>query len=463
MAESSRYDIPQHIQDALKELGYPNPFSAMRDSINRWADVLTATGDFWDYQETEGGATYKVHRRTIHPARRVCTEWASLLLNDKTQIVTDNQQVTDWLEDWANRSGFWSKGQGLISDAFGLGTAAWGVWVDQAEPAVKLRRYDARMVVPLTWDDDGVTECAFCTKAYRDGIEYDQLQLHVRGERGYVIRTLVFDAESGDRVVLEDVEEELATGCETPTFAVVTPAIPNSRVAFSPYGQSVFADCVDVLQSVDLCYDAIFKEVDLAKMRVLMSDALYEVERKDGKLTYIPFGKADTTVFRKVAGSEDFIHEWAPSMRTEQQKSAYRLAIQTMGDQCGFGSQYFDIDKSGGIRTATEVSSDNSALMRNIRKHENLLQASIAQAVRALLYCQRAYCGEALPDEGEVTVMFDDSIITDTAAEKAQDMAEVNITMAPWEYRAKWYGEDEETAKANVPGSAEVNTGIFEA
>lgn len=43
---------------------------------------------------------------------------------------------------------------------------------------------------------------------------------------------------------------------------------------------------------------------------------------------------------------------------------------------------------------------------------------------------------------------FDDSIVTDTAAEKAQDMAEVAAgLMQPWEYRVRWYGEDEETAR----------------
>lgn len=47
-----------------------------------------------------------------------------------------------------------------------------------------------------------------------------------------------------------------------------------------------------------------------------------------------------------------------------------------------------------------------------------------------------------LPDEGDVRVNFDDSIITDTAAEKQQDMAEVAAgLMLPNEYRAKWYGE----------------------
>ena len=63
----------------------------------------------------------------------------------------------------------------------------------------------------------------------------------------------------------------------------------------------------------------------------------------------------------------------------------------------------------------------------------------------------RVLAGELVPDEGEVRVTFDDSIITDTAADKAQDMAEVAAgLMADWEYRVKWFGEDEATAKASV-------------
>jgi len=45
-------------------------------------------------------------------------------------------------------------------------------------------------------------------------------------------------------------------------------------------------------------------------------------------------------------------------------------------------------------------------------------------------------------------VTYDDSIITDTSAEKQQDMAEVAAgLMEAREYRAKWYGEDEATAR----------------
>ena len=89
--------------------------------------------------------------------------------------------------------------------------------------------------------------------------------------------------------------------------------------------------------------------------------------------------------------------------------------------------------------------------MRNIRRHEHALEGSLSGICRAALECARNL-GERIPAEGDVHVTFDDSIITDTAAEKAQDMAEIGVTMQPWEYRAKWYGEDEATAKKRCRG-----------
>lgn len=57
------------------------------------------------------------------------------------------------------------------------------------------------------------------------------------------------------------------------------PAVPNTRVDFSPYGQSVFADAVDAVQSVDLAYDALINEVDAGKMRVFLSDVMLDQQR----------------------------------------------------------------------------------------------------------------------------------------------------------------------------------------
>lgn len=90
------------------------------------------------------------------------------------------------------------------------------------------------------------------------------------------------------------------TGSTWPIFSIVRPAIDNTRVDMSAYGQSVFADAVDAIQAVDLCYDEIMSEIDNGKMRVFLEDVMFDVGRdgKGGRVS-IPFGKADCTMFRK--------------------------------------------------------------------------------------------------------------------------------------------------------------------
>lgn len=420
----------------------------------------------------------------------------SLLLNDRTQVACEEQECTDWLTSWMARTGFLASAQECVVRAFGLGTGAWALWVDAGAGEVRVRRYDARMIVPLTWDEEGVTECAFVTRAFWRGHAVDQVQLHLKGadstffspseklgrvsaaarssrpgssplenggtEGTYRIVTACFDRD-GNRVEPEGVCPVYDTGSVWPTFSIVKPAIDNTRVDMSPYGQSVFADAVDAIQAVDLCYDAMMSEIDNGKMRVFLSDVMFDVERdgKGGRVS-IPFGKGDCTVFRKVMSTEDTIHEFAPTLRTEAQARAFRVALQTLGDLCGFGINYFDLENVGYVKTATEVSADNSALMRNIRRHEHALEGAIAGICRALLAAERRL-GVELPDEGLVRVTFDDSIITDTTAEKRQDMDEVAAgLMEPWEYREKWYGEDSSTAKRRgaAGGSAAVSGGL---
>ena len=121
------------------------------------------------------------------------------------------------------------------------------------------------------------------------------------------------------------------TGCPFPTFGIVKPAVTNTRVDMSPYGQSVFADAVDAVQAVDLTFDALINEVDLSKMRVFLSDVLFDRETDGNKNVTIPFGKQDCTVFRKVMSTEDTIQEFAPALRTSGQIEAFRVALQMLG------------------------------------------------------------------------------------------------------------------------------------
>ena len=488
------YWVPEHVKEYLRKLGFILPLEDMEGHIRAWDDWMSARGDFYDYRDKDGmGRSYAVHRRSIHPAMRVCKEWGSLLLNENVQVVCDGQKTTEWLDTFFSSTNFMAQAQATIVRAFGLGTGAFALWVDLDKKRVRIRHYDARMVIPLTWDEDGVTECAFVTRAFYRGKAVDQLQMHLLGGMGfsapspfspsqyetagndspsapfagiaqnatganallgmggeptYRIVTVCFDHE-GNELAPVGIVPIYETGSTFPAFSIVKPAVTNTRVDMSPYGQSVFADAVDAIQAVDLTFDALINEIDLSKMRVFLSDVMFDHESDGNKSVTIPFGKNDCTVFRKVMSTDDMIHEFAPALRTNAQSEAFRIALQMLGDLTGFGLTYFDFDNTGYVKTATEVSSDNSALMRNIKRHENLLEGSLANIAHAAMAVSRGL-GMEVPTEGEIHVTFDDSIIQDMGAEKARDMREVGVTMAAWEYRVRWYGEDEKTARARA-------------
>ena len=180
------YWVPEHVKDYLRGLGFVLPLDDMEPWIRSWDDWMGARGDFYDYRDKDGlGRVYEVHRRSIHPAMRVCKEWGSLLLNEEVKVVCEDQKATEWIDGFFSNTRFMAQAQATVVRAFGLGTGAWALWVDLDRKKVRIRHYDARMVIPLTWDEDGVTECAFVTRVFYRGKAIDQLQMHLKGGMGF--------------------------------------------------------------------------------------------------------------------------------------------------------------------------------------------------------------------------------------------------------------------------------------
>lgn len=461
------FSVPAHVTKKLKELGYAVDTS-MDSYIQAWYDWYGGKADWYKdgYTDMQGRKRQR-ERLTIRPAKRVAAEWASLLVTDDTQVSVEGAAANEWLQGWLERANFWPTGQMIVEKAFALGTAAWALWFDVRDEscAVKVRRYDARMVRPLSWDEEGVTECAFVTRATVKGKRADQLQVHAWDPEtdSYHIRTYLFvdsreqDAEAAG--VLEDFDTRQAC----PTFGIIRPALENTCVDLSPYGQSVFADAVDAVKAVDLAYDSMFQEVELTAAKVFVDEALVDVRSKDGKT--IPTPKVEGRLFRRLAGQDvtrDLIDIYSPNIRIEPLRQAFDVALAELGELCGFGQQYFALDKNGGMKTATEVTADNSALMRNVRKHENVLRGAIQRVVTSLLNCARIHCGAAIEEDfGAVSVQFDDSVITDTQTEKNTMMAEIAAGLLPkWRYAVEFYGMSEEEAREAVPSEQVLDVGF---
>lgn len=213
---------------------------------------MGARGDFYDYRDKDGlGRVCEVRRRLIHPAMRVCKEWGSLLLNEHVKVVCDDQGATDWIGEFFSSTNFVARSQDTVVRAFGLGIGAWALWLDLDRKKVCVRHYDAQMVIPLTWDEDGITEYVFVTRALYRGKAVDQLQMHLKGGTGfsadssppsksppdysgglltmsdegtYRIVIVCFD-HGGNELALMDIASEYDTGCPFPTFGIVKLAV----------------------------------------------------------------------------------------------------------------------------------------------------------------------------------------------------------------------------------------------
>ena len=76
--------------------------------------------------------------------------------------------------------------------------------------------------------------------------------------------------------------------------------------------------------------------------------------------------------------------------------------------------------------------------------------------VRAVLWAGREILQQPVNPDAAVVVNFEDSYIIDKESERQRDQQEVRDgLMNKWEYRVKWYGEDEATAKAMLEAQAQ--------
>ena len=76
----------------------------------------------------------------------------------------------------------------------------------------------------------------------------------------------------------------------------------------------------------------------------------------------------------------------------------------------------------------------------------------MTELCRIILRLGNTAMNAGLNEDAEVTIDFDDSIIEDKTTERNNDRQDLAAgIMNPWEYRMKWYNEDEATAKKMLP------------
>jgi A118 family predicted phage portal protein len=245
----------------------------------------------------------------------------------------------------------------------------------------------------------------------------------------------------------------LPSGIAVPLFSIARPGLTNSYDPFSPFGVSVFDDATGPVQVTDESIDNMHRDMWLGQKMVFLDERMLE---KDVYGNVVVPRERDQQLFRKTEADSGnkLIEEYNPDLRVEDNRLALKTGLELLGARSGLGADYFSLDSEGGIKTATEVVADDSDLFRNLRKHQNAIAPAILAVVAGVYALARTVKGESLPESpGVLTVDFDDSVIEDTNAQRDRDRKDVAADlMQPWEYRVRWYGEDEATARAMAGG-----------
>lgn len=453
----------------LKRLGYTTAPESFYDKVDEWRTWYEGkVKGFHRYRRYNGHKWTSCERAGLGMAKKVCEDWANLLMNEKVKITLEGVKEQDFIDSVFAKNHFNVKANEAQEWKFSVGTAAYiprvvgqratsdGVITGSADRIV-IDYVAAEHIFPLAWENGIVAECAFTSNVTRNGNDYLYMQIHTRDEPGeYLIENRIYRADNDylaeaqltDVPGFERIPPVVRTGSGKRQFVIDRPNIANNFAPDVPLGISVYANAVDVLRGVDSAYDCYVNEFENGSLMLMVKmpatrweDGEPTLDDRDRRFYLLPEDTQEGAVISTVA----------PALRTQQLNVGLQDQLNILSSKCGLGETYYRFD-NGSIATATQVISENSTMFRTIKKHEIILEQVLTELCRILLRLGNAAMGAWLDEDVEISVDFDDSVIEDEATEFSRDMQMLSAgILNDWEFRAKWLNEDEETAKAALP------------
>ena len=420
------------------------------------------------YNVYNGKNFIKCERFSLNMAKRVCEDWASLLINEKTDIVLKTKKSQEKLYEILEDCKFWKKANRGVEKSFALGAGAFVVSVDDLafdnegnlvidtnnSPKINVTFVDRTKIIPITVRDEKIIECAF-VNSYDDKT---YISIHLLDEEtgNYAIHNvtangagsrLTYDADDPSNYYIFD------TKSNTPWFVFIYPNIVNNIDIESPFGISVYANALDILKEVDIVFDSYANEFLLGKKRIYISSKSMAIDPTTGE--YVKVFDSNDTIYYVLPEADDgklLINNDTQPLRVGDHNTAMQQVLNLLSYACGFGTNHYKFDQ-GGVATATQIISENSDMFRNLKRHEIVVEEALIDLTKAIVYASTTFTSVKfnVNDAEDIEIKFDDSIVEDKVAEKADDRLDVQMgVMSPAEYRSKWYAEDLSVAEAKI-------------
>lgn len=449
--------------------------SPMYDQISIWRDWLEGNvKGFHTYEMktdlTDDNQTHKVRRHKTNMLLKGSEDWASILMNEKTEIIIDDERAKNFVmgEDLTGGvfgdNDFWRCANELVATSRWSGTGAFEIYVKSMDisdssnelisgSSIGINYLAADQIIPISWENTIAKECAFVSERKLKGKNVYLVSVHLLNDAGtYDIQYFWLD-EFGVMIHRDGYGQTIHTGSTIPWFSIIRKSGVNVFDYDSPFGVSIISGAEDVLRGLDCAFDNFIVDFKLGRKMVLMNKSMFNVD-KDGKM--VAPQDDDQQLFIN-AGDKmldgGLYQEYNPSLRVDENAKGLQKMLDLFSFRIGLGTHRYTLDGSSGtanIKTATEYVGERQDMVQNAYKEMICIEKALKELVHAILWVGRYVLHFDLNEEALITINADDSYIIDSETERQQWIKDYELGIrSPIEYRMHFYGESEEEAKRN--------------
>jgi len=375
----------------------------------------------------------------MKPAKILCSEIAGLIWAERPKLTTD-ERVQKVLDDCL----FFDNAQRESELMLALGATIPKAY--RKDGRIGIDWVQADRFIPVTWDDSIITEADFIDRRVINKKQYVRIERHRKNGEGYTITSDCFE-EVGSQLVpaplavfgLEDAEQT----SPVKLFHYIGNPEANNLDTDSPLSISCFANALDTIESLDIAFDALQSEIVLGKKRIIVPAGAvrYVMNAETGKAERY-FDPSDEVFQAFSTDDKDNlkITDNTVEMRIEEIRRAIQTLFDILAIQTGMnpGSISFD---GVGMKTATEVISENSKTFKTKKGYENAIGTGIiglCKTIRGLLEI----------GDGDDSIEWDDSVIEDRASKTNYVHGRLTGgTVSRWRAIMELDGVDEAEAK----------------
>lgn len=437
-------------------MGLKNIGDATKDRARIGTEMETRIDEWMSLYRGEFPWSNDCHGHHLDIPATVASEMARLVTLEMQVTITGENERAKYLDEQLNplreRIRQWVEygcaGGGLMFKPYISGE---NITLDVAQ---------ADMFYPISFNSAGrIESAAFVEQKTVGGKIYNRVEKHIREKDGYVITNEAFRSQSqSDRGVpcplsevpdWEKIEPTVTIkGLDVPLFAYFRIPQGNTADPTSPLGVSVFARAIRLAKDADMIYDGYLWEYQSGQRAI---DASEDAFAKQNGLPVIPTGWERLFRMNKFSTddetSQDLFKDFSPEMRDEPFKRGLNTIFEQIEDKCGLSRGIISLQEMES-KTATEIKMSRQRSYATVTDIQKALETALDGTVAAMdALCDLYHLAPA--GKYEVAYVWDDSIIVDAETERANDRQDVaSGLMNAYEYRMKWYGEDEETARA---------------